>query len=88
MKNSKIHFLLFLAIIISFNGFCQKFNSTKYEDTGQSITNIRVASASVLPKKWDKAQNWERIERLVRKATTEGDAKVVVTPEGALDGYV
>ena len=88
MKNSKPYFLLFLTLLVSFNGFCQKFNSTKYEDTGQSITNIRVASASVLPKKWDKAQNWERIERLVRKATTEGDAKVVVTPEGALDGYV
>jgi predicted amidohydrolase len=88
MKNSIIHFLLFLAMIISFSGFSQKLNSTKYENTGQSITKIRVASASVLPKKWDKAQNWERIERLVRRAATEGDANVVVTPEGALDGYV
>ena len=88
MKNSKIHFLLFLALIISFSGFSQKLNSTKYENTGQSITKIRVASASVLPKKWDKAQNWQRIERLVRRAATEGDANVVVTPEGALDGYV
>ena len=88
MENSKIHFLLFLAMIISFSGYCQKLNSTKYENTGQSITKIRVASASVLPKKWDKTQNWERIERLVRRAVTEGDANVVVTPEGALDGYV
>lgn len=75
-------------MIISFSGFCQKLNSSKYENTGQSITKIRVASASVLPKKWDKAQNWERIERLVRRAVKEDDAKVVVTPEGALDGYV
>ena len=52
------------------------------------MNNIRVASTSVLPKKWDKAQNWVRIENLVRRAVTEGDAEVVVTPEGALDGYV
>jgi predicted amidohydrolase len=88
MKNTKTQFLFFLTLLVSFSGFCQKINSTKYEKVGQSMTNIRVASASVLPKKWDKAQNWERIERLVRRAVTEGDAKVVVTPEGALDGYV
>lgn len=80
--------LLFLIIILSINSISkgQKVNFSKY--TEQSINRIRVASASVLPKKWDKATNWERIERLVRKAAIEGDAQVVVTPEGALEGYV
>lgn len=80
--------LLFLIIILSINSISkgQKVNFSKY--TEQAINRIRVASASVLPKKWDKATNWERIERLVRKAAIEGDAQVVVTPEGALEGYV
>lgn len=64
----------------------QQVNYSKYSE--QSVERIRVASVSVLPKKWDKEANWKRIERLVRKAATEGDAQVVVTPEGALDGYV
>ncbi|MEN8227290.1 MAG: carbon-nitrogen hydrolase family protein [Bacteroidota bacterium] len=88
MKNYKTRFLVLSALLVSLNSFSQKMNIGKYDETGQTISKIRVASAAVLPKKWDKAQNWERIERLVRTAATEGDAKLVVTPEGALEGYV
>jgi len=47
-----------------------------------------VASASILPEKWEKEINWNRIEAMVRKASIEGGAKVIVTPEGILEGYV
>lgn len=82
---------LLLAVVIllvssSSNG--QQLHLGKYDETGQTITKIRVASAAVLPAKWDKARNWERIEKMVRTAATEGDAKLVVTPEGVLEGYV
>jgi len=60
----------------------------KYQAQGQTITKVRVASASVLTEKWDRQANWQRIERMVRKAAVEGGADVVVTPEGALEGYV
>ncbi len=78
--------LLFSALHIACIVHGQQINYSKY--TKQTINRIRVASASVLPKKWDKATNWQRIETLVRKAAIEGDAQVVVTPEGALEGYV
>ena len=60
----------------------------KNKAKGQTITSIRVASASILPEKWEKEINWNRIEAMVRKASIEGGAKVIVTPEGILEGYV
>ena len=66
----------------------QKLNLSKYDGKEQSINSIRVASAAILPEKWEKEKNWSRIEQAVRKAVTEGGAKVVVTPEGVLEGYV
>jgi len=86
MNYLKLSPFFFICFFIASIGHGQKVNFSKYSD--QSVYRIRVASVSVLPKKWDKATNWERIERLVRKAKSEGDAQVVVTPEGALDGYV
>lgn len=49
---------------------------------------VRIASASVFPEKWEKEVNWRRIEARVRQAAEMGDPQIVVTPEGALDGYV
>ena len=66
----------------------QTLNLTKYADTEQTITNVRIASASIVPDKWEKETNWRRIERMVREAAAVGGANVVVTPEGVLDGYV
>lgn len=62
--------------------------SGKYAATGQTKTSLRVASCSVVPDKWDKAANWARIESLVIRAVEETGAAMVVTPEGALEGYV
>lgn len=48
---------------------------------------LRVASVSFVPVKWDKEANAATIEKLVTEAASEG-AGLVVTPEGALEGYV
>ena len=49
--------------------------------------SVRVASLSILPKKWDKDANSKKIERMVREAAERG-AQLVITPEGVLEGYV
>lgn len=48
---------------------------------------FRVASLSIYPEKWNKAANAEKIERMVRQAAEQG-ARLVITPEGVLEGYV
>ncbi len=48
---------------------------------------ISIGSVSVFPAKWDKDANSERIEQMVRGAAERG-ARFVITPEGALEGYV
>ena len=57
------------------------------EDAGHQSRSVRVASLSILPKKWDKPANADKIERLVREAAKQG-AQFVITPEGVLEGYV
>lgn len=88
MNNALYFLLIFTATLMNVDSFGQKFDLGKFKNDDQTITRIRIASASVVPKKWDKETNWNRIERLVREAALEGGAEVVVTPEGALDGYV
>jgi predicted amidohydrolase len=56
-------------------------------DRSASAKSIRVASLSILPVKWDKGANATKIERMVRQAAEQG-AKLVITPEGVLEGYV
>ncbi len=51
------------------------------------FTSIKVAAISMLPKKWDKPHNAEKMEQLIRQAAAHGP-EVVVTIEGALEGYV
>ena len=62
---------------------------TEQLDAGESAESatIRIASLSVFPTKWDKDANSEKIERMVRQAVEQG-AQFVITPEGALEGYV
>jgi len=66
----------------------QNYYPEKYKFEAQSISTVRIASLSIVPDKWEKEINWNRIEMMVRKASGEGGAKVIVTPEGILDGYV
>ena len=50
-------------------------------------TTLRVASLMVKPVKWDKDANKKALDEAIRKAKQAG-AALVVTPEGALEGYV
>jgi len=70
-----------IVVIISVNLLTCLASAAEQPDT------VRVASLSILPKKWDKEANSEKIERMVRGAAEQG-ARLVVTPEGVLEGYV
>jgi predicted amidohydrolase len=48
---------------------------------------LKIASLSFVPKKWEKQVNLDRIESLSREAAAEG-AKIIVTSEGAVEGYL
>jgi 5-aminopentanamidase len=48
---------------------------------------LRVASLMLRPVKWDKEANRARLDKAIREAKEQG-AELVVTPEGALEGYV
>ena len=81
-------FLVFVVLMFTQQIFAQNIRIDKYKGQPQTISKLRVASASILPDKWQKERNWQRIEKMVRKAVSEGGSRVVVTPEGVLDGYV
>jgi len=55
--------------------------------TGQNPDSLVIASLSIFPDKWNKAANARRIEKKIRQAHAQG-AQLVITPEGALEGYV
>lgn len=80
--------ILFMLVLKQSFIFAQNYYPDKYKAKNQTITSIRIASAAVVPDKWEKEINWNRIETMVRKAADEGGAKVIVTPEGILEGYV
>jgi predicted amidohydrolase len=46
-----------------------------------------VAALRVLPERWDKEANVAKLDRFARQAASQG-AKLVITPEGFLDGYI
>lgn len=48
---------------------------------------LRVGSLMLRPVKWDKEANRGRLEAAIREAGGKG-AELIVTPEGALEGYV
>ncbi len=51
------------------------------------FTTVKAAAISLRPKKWDKAHNAAKMERLIRQAAAHGP-DVIVTIEGAFEGYV
>lgn len=87
----KYKIVLFIIIFISLNisGLsAQSINLAKYIGVAPTEIKIRIASASVITDKWEKETNWLRVEKMVTRAAVEGGANIVITPEGALDGYV
>ncbi len=48
---------------------------------------VKVAAISLKPKKWDKAENANKMERFFREAVKD-DPDIVLTTEGVLEGYV
>ena len=46
-----------------------------------------IGAISVTPKVWDKEANLAKLDRWAREAASRG-AKLIVTPEGFLEGYV
>ena len=88
--NRKVCVLFFIIFFIcALNAdYAQKINFDKYNNQAQSVTRLRIASVSVVPGKWEKESNWKQIEKMVTEAALEGGADIVVTPEGALEGYV
>jgi len=83
--------VMFVLTLLSANSSlidAQNLNLDKYRGRPQTITSLRIASASIPPDKWEKAVNWGRIEKMVRQAALSGGADLVVTPEGVLEGYV
>ena len=48
---------------------------------------FQAAGLRVLPDRWNKESNFAKLDRYAREAAARG-ARLVVTPEGFLDGYV
>jgi predicted amidohydrolase len=91
MKTFKIElivFFCFLLVLKQGSVFGQNYYPDKYEGTGQTRNSVKIASAAVIPDKWRKEINWNRIETMIRKAVFDGGAEVIVTQEGILEGYV
>lgn len=81
-------FITFFILLCTNIHKAQSLHLDKYSEVTPINTTIRIASVSVITDKWKKEVNWLRIEKMVRRAALDGGADVVVTPEGALDGYV
>lgn len=48
---------------------------------------IRIASCAIMPKKWDKAVNADKMIRFMTDAV-QNPTDLIMTPEGCLEGYV
>jgi predicted amidohydrolase len=56
-------------------------------DPGFMFSRYKVAAVSTRPKKWNKAENAEKLEAFFRRAAREKPALILAT-EGMLEGYV
>ena len=75
-----ILYILLLACLI-FCPCCASENTNRVEIT------LKVASLMYKPVKWDKDVNMRQLDKAIREARRQG-AELIVTPEGALEGYV
>ena len=51
------------------------------------VSNLVIEVLRVMPERWDKEANLQKLDKYARIAVAKG-AQLVVTPEGFLDGYV
>jgi len=51
------------------------------------VKSFNLAGLKLIPKPWDRAANFAKLEHYARKAAAAG-ADFIVTPEGYLEGYV
>ena len=63
------------------------YSCSATESTNREESTLRVASLMYKPVKWDKNENVQQLDKAIRKARRKG-AELIVTPEGALEGYV
>jgi predicted amidohydrolase len=75
----------FISLIILSNIFVLVFPA--HGMPGNIGDGVKVASLSFIPRKWDKEANLATIHKMAREAAANG-AKIIITPEGALDGYL
>ena len=75
-------FMIFGIIILTFSVLAYAGSEEREE-----VVKIKIASLSFVPVKWDKDSNLKKIEEMAREAAANG-AKILVTPEGAVEGYV
>jgi predicted amidohydrolase len=54
---------------------------------GTNRDEVGIASLSFVPVKWDKEANLATISKMAREAAASG-ARIIITPEGALEGYL
>lgn len=53
----------------------------------KEVTKVKIASLSFVPVKWDKEANIKTIETMAHEAAAQG-ARIIVTSEGAVEGYL
>ncbi len=75
-------FLILGMLILPFLLIASDANSGTEE-----IIKVKIASLSFVPVKWDKESNLKTIEKMAREAAAN-DAKILVTSEGAVEGYL
>ena len=68
----------------SLNGVSSKIMAV--DDLGESKSFL-MAALRITPERWNKEANFQKLDHWAREAAAQG-AKLVVTPEGFLEGYV
>jgi len=61
--------------------------STAIPEEKSTDSQLTIASLSFMPEKWNKGENFQRLSTMISEAASRG-AELIVTPEGALEGYV
>ena len=80
---TKCTVFLIVGVILALMSVAHAANRIGHADG----TPVKVASLSFVPEKWNKPVNLKKIEALAREAAQQG-AKILITPEGALEGYL